>query len=88
MTEHAHQEIRRLFDLAIEVPDDEREAALDRECRNDFGLKQRIKAMLAAAEDDRFLGSPTSDGVSPAAIEVISGSSAATTTTARSLHRA
>ena len=80
MTEHAHQEIRRLFDLAIEVPDDEREAALDRECRNDSGLKQRIKAMLAAAEDDRFLGSPISDGVSPAATEVISGSSAATAT--------
>ena len=32
--------------------------------RGDAGLRKRIEAMVAAAEDDRFLGSPTNDAIS------------------------
>ncbi len=65
MTEHKHEELRRLFDLAIAAPAHEREAVLDHECGDDAGLGRRIKAMVAAAEDESFLGTPTSDAVSP-----------------------
>jgi tRNA A-37 threonylcarbamoyl transferase component Bud32 len=62
MTEPSNEELRRLFDLVIAAPADQRSATLDRECRGDAALKSRIEAMVAAAEDDVFLGSPTSDG--------------------------
>jgi hypothetical protein len=42
MTEHPHEETRRLFDLVIDAPADERDAALDRECGGDADLKQRV----------------------------------------------
>ncbi|MBL8763366.1 MAG: serine/threonine protein kinase [Phycisphaerae bacterium] len=61
MTEHNHEELRRLFDLAIAAPAAQRSALLARECRGDAGLKLRIEAMIAAAEDERFLASPTAD---------------------------
>ncbi len=78
MTAHNHQELRRLFDLAIAAPAQERQALLDQECGGDAGLKRRIKAMVAAAEDDDFLGTPTSDALSPIADEGISSRNAAT----------
>ena len=55
MTEHQHEYVRRLFDLVLDVPAAQREAILDRECGGDDGLKQRILAMIEAAEDSKFL---------------------------------
>ncbi|MCB9846086.1 MAG: tetratricopeptide repeat protein [Phycisphaeraceae bacterium] len=60
MTEHPHDEVRRLFDLAMDAPPEDRGALLDRECR-DARLRARILAMIAAAEDDRFLAHPTAN---------------------------
>ena len=65
MTGYKHEELRRVFDLAIAAPTHEREAVLDHECGEDPGLGRRIRAMVAAAEDESFLGTPTSDAVSP-----------------------
>ncbi|MFN0136586.1 MAG: protein kinase domain-containing protein, partial [Phycisphaerae bacterium] len=59
MTEHKHEDLRRLFDLAIAAAPGDRGPLLDRECRGDSGLKKRVEAMVAAAEDDRFLSEPT-----------------------------
>jgi tetratricopeptide (TPR) repeat protein len=58
--EHDHAELRRLFDLAIEAEPDERSALLDGACGEDDALKRRVMAMLAAAEDESFLGAATS----------------------------
>lgn len=63
MEEYRHEDIRRLFDMVIQVPATERQSVLDRECAGDEGLKQRILGMITAAEDDRFLGQPTSAGL-------------------------
>ncbi|MEZ6235177.1 MAG: tetratricopeptide repeat protein [Phycisphaerales bacterium] len=62
MSEHPHAEIRRLFDLAIEAPSSDRERLLDRECGADAPLKDRVLAMVAAAEAGDFLSRPTGDG--------------------------
>jgi len=59
MTEHPHEDVRRLFDMAMAVPASQRETVLDRECPGDDDLKQRILAMVEAAEDPRFLAEPT-----------------------------
>ncbi len=59
MSEHKHQDLRRLFDLALAAAPQDRGALLNRECRGDAALKKRIEAMIAAAEDDRFLSEPT-----------------------------
>ncbi len=61
MAEHRHEDIRRLFHLASELPRDQQRALLDRECGADAALRTRIEAMLAAAADDRFLSSATAD---------------------------
>jgi tetratricopeptide (TPR) repeat protein len=59
MTEHKHEDLRRLFDLAIAAAPGDRGPLLDCECGGDTGLKKRVEAMIAAAEDDRFLSEPT-----------------------------
>ncbi len=59
MNEPRHEELRRVFDLVLEVPADERASVLERECGGDAGLKERILAMIAAAEDEQFLGEAT-----------------------------
>ncbi len=61
MAEHGHNELRRLFDLVIAAPAGERGAILERECRGDAGLRKRIQAMIAAAEDEVFLSEATAD---------------------------
>jgi WD40 repeat protein/serine/threonine protein kinase len=61
MAEHKHGDLRRLFDLAIAAAPGDREALLKRECGGDAGLKKRIEAMIAAAEDNRFLASPAAE---------------------------
>ena len=59
MPDPRHERLRRLFDRALELPALERKAFLDRECADDAALKQRIVAMLAASQDERFLSAPT-----------------------------
>jgi tRNA A-37 threonylcarbamoyl transferase component Bud32/tetratricopeptide (TPR) repeat protein len=61
MTEHPHEDVRRLFDMVLDVPTAQRESVLERECAGDDGLKRRILAMIDAAEDDQFLGDATAD---------------------------
>jgi eukaryotic-like serine/threonine-protein kinase len=61
MAEHDHQELRRLFDLAIATPLGLRGALLDRECGGDAGLRRRVEAMVTAAEEERLRAPPTAD---------------------------
>jgi serine/threonine protein kinase len=56
-----HKSLRRLFELIYEAPAAERDAILDRECGNDTQLKQRLRTMVRAAEEDSFLDEPTPD---------------------------
>jgi serine/threonine protein kinase len=64
MTDPKHERLRSLFDRALDLPPAERAAFLARECGGDSTLKLRVEALLTAADDDRFLASPTS-GRSP-----------------------
>ncbi len=66
--ECGHESLRRLFDLATAVPADKRDALLDRECCGDVALKKRVEAMLAAAEDEQFLGRPTAGSAEDSAV--------------------
>ena len=61
LADHDHQNLRRIFDIALAAAAADREAILESECRGDIGLKDRIRAMLAGAEDEHFLASPTLD---------------------------
>ena len=65
MTEHPHELVRRLFDLALETPAQDRDSVLEQACAGDEGLKARILAMVRASEDDQFLGDPTVDAPPP-----------------------
>jgi len=69
MAEQTHEELRRIFGLAFAVPAAQRDSLLDRECGGDAALKQRIVAMIAAAEDDRFLAEPTADVMPTAEVD-------------------
>ncbi len=64
MTDSSHLQLRQIFTRALELPAAERAAFLAQACGGDEALVRRVQAMLAAAEDDRFLGNPT--GVGPA----------------------
>ncbi|MDX2119349.1 MAG: serine/threonine-protein kinase [Planctomycetota bacterium] len=64
MSEFDHGELRRIFDLAAAAKPQDRDALIDLECRGNAGLAQRVRELLAAAEDDEFLATPTAD-VSP-----------------------
>ena len=55
MSDQDHERLRRVFDRAIDLPARERPAFLARECAGDEALRARIEAVLAAAEDERFL---------------------------------
>jgi eukaryotic-like serine/threonine-protein kinase len=66
MADHNHDELRRLFDLVSDAPAEERLAILDRECGGDADLRSRLLAMVAAAEEERFLGAETPGiGITP-----------------------
>src|SRR4051794_29570923 len=67
MSDPKHELLKRVFDLVIAAPVDQRQSLLIRECGGDVELRQRVAAMIEAAEDERFLAAPTEDGVSPAA---------------------
>ncbi len=62
MSDGEHGTLRRVFDLVAEAQPGERGGILDRECVGRPEMRQRIEAMLAAVEDDRFLKSPTAHG--------------------------
>ncbi|MBC8105461.1 MAG: serine/threonine protein kinase [Anaerolineae bacterium] len=59
MPDAKHEQLRRVFDLVIAAPADQRESLLNRECGGDLEFRQRILAMIEAAEDARFLSAPT-----------------------------
>lgn len=54
-----HEQIRRLFELAMSAAPEDRGPLLDAACGGNAALKDRVMAMIAGAEDDRFLASPT-----------------------------
>jgi len=70
MTEPDLSRLRALFDGALAQPASERKAWLDRACPSEPALVRRVLRMLAAAEDDRFLGAPTDTPVRPEAAVV------------------
>ena len=51
MSEPTNHKVRRLFELLSGLPEDQRAAALDRECRGDASLRERVSAMLAAGQE-------------------------------------
>jgi len=59
-----HGELRRVFDLAAAAKPQDRDALIELECRGNAALSHRVRELLAAAEDDEFLATPTAD-VSP-----------------------
>ncbi|MEM9064024.1 MAG: serine/threonine-protein kinase [Planctomycetota bacterium] len=61
MTRYSQDDIRRLFDLALDTKGKEREQLLQRECGGDEELKQRVLTIVRAAEDDGFLGDVTAE---------------------------
>jgi len=65
MSNEAHRRIRQLFDRANELPAELRDAFLIEESANDEDLLQRLRAMLAAAADKRFLATTESHHLLP-----------------------
>ncbi len=65
MTDGPHERLRRIFEEALDARPGDRSALLDRECGGDTGLRARVEAMLRAAEDERFLSSPTGSAPAP-----------------------
>ncbi|MBK8096837.1 MAG: tetratricopeptide repeat protein [Planctomycetes bacterium] len=59
MTAPSHTRLRQLFDQAFELPAAARDAFLSSACAGDDSLQRRLEAMLAAADDQRFLAEPT-----------------------------
>ncbi len=60
MTEIPLARVREVFEGALDLPEAERRAYLARECGSDTELRDRVDALLAAAErDDAFLSEPT-----------------------------
>ena len=59
MPEADPRRIRSLFDQALALPKAARHSFLATRCGGDAGLRQRLQAMLEAAEDPRFLATPT-----------------------------
>ncbi|MBI3818040.1 MAG: protein kinase [Planctomycetes bacterium] len=55
-------QLRRIFNIAFELPISERSLYLDKECRGDAELRRRLDAMLAAAGEGVFLADPTHSG--------------------------
>lgn len=65
MPEPSEREIE-IFNAALELPEVERVAYLDRVCANDPALRQRVEQLLKAGEDaGAFLESPAADPTGP-----------------------
>lgn len=58
MPDRDHQRLRDLFARGLELPLGARDAFLVTACDGDDALRQRVLAMLAGAEDARFLSAP------------------------------
>ncbi|MEM8997186.1 MAG: hypothetical protein AAGF23_20550, partial [Acidobacteriota bacterium] len=50
-------DVRRIFDLVVDLPIDERDAALDRECGDDLALRSGVLGLLEALEESVTLAS-------------------------------
>ncbi|UCD74717.1 MAG: serine/threonine protein kinase [Phycisphaerales bacterium] len=61
MAEHTEDELQRLVSLIRRAATSDRDEILDLMCRDDAELKDRIRAMVVAAEDDRSASSPTEE---------------------------
>lgn len=59
MADYSHDELRRIFDLVLNATLKERPSVLEKECKGDQELRQRIEAMVTAADGTNFLGNPT-----------------------------
>jgi eukaryotic-like serine/threonine-protein kinase len=66
MSEPKHEDLRRIFDLVAALPVAARGEALARECAGDEALRERVAAMLIAAQDSRFL-EPGTEGATESA---------------------
>jgi len=66
MADSRHEQLRRLFDRALELPAAARATFLDDKCRDDADLRRRLEGMLAAADDAHFLAAPTAPIPAPA----------------------
>ena len=66
MTDPRHQRVRQLFDAAAGLPRGARGDFLAQECGTDHALRERVEALLAAGEQEGFLGAPTAPGTSVA----------------------
>ncbi|MFO1031018.1 MAG: serine/threonine-protein kinase [Planctomycetota bacterium] len=65
MQDRHHERLRALFTQCVDLPAEARGAFLDEACAGDEPLRRRLQAMLAGADDARFLSEPT--GQLPAA---------------------
>jgi eukaryotic-like serine/threonine-protein kinase len=64
-----HLRLRQIFDRALDLPSGERAAYVADACGPDDGLRRRVLAMLAAADDEHFLAAATGgDAPAPAAV--------------------
>ena len=70
MSDREYENLRRIFEVAFDVPPEEREAILSRECGGDAALRRRVERMLAGVDDELFLKRPTGHGISPTAAGV------------------
>lgn len=59
MPDDHHQRLRDLFARGLELPVVARGAFLAAACNGDDALRERLMAMLAGAEDARFLIAPS-----------------------------
>ncbi|MFG0252536.1 MAG: protein kinase, partial [Phycisphaerales bacterium JB038] len=59
MTQYSHNDLWRIFQLAMDAPVDQRQEVVRRECGDDPELLKRVQAIVAAADDERFLDAPT-----------------------------
>jgi len=89
MTDRTHDELPRIFNLVLAAPPDQRRGVIERECRGDAALRQRLESMLRAADSGAFTNAPTVDPPSRAGEGVTqepSASEQATVTSAMGAH--
>jgi serine/threonine protein kinase/uncharacterized protein HemY len=58
MGDTSESNLRRLFDLAMDAPPDRRDAAIVEACGGDVELLERVRAIVRAAGDSKFLAAP------------------------------
>ena len=77
MPDPHHDHLRRLFDKALDLPPAARQTFLDSKCGTDVQLKQRLMAMLLAADDEQFLTKPTGEqpDASPKPVDAVPAAS-------------